>query len=456
MTRAQFSMIFLVALAVRLIHFVWLQHDGTTFLTEDAEYYWGLGEAIVAHGGDYMHSAASDTFPESERMPLYPYLLAAVMALGGGLGAALCVNAILDSITCVVIAALAARWSMRSGIAAGIIAALSPSLIIHASMILTETIFLLPLSLALLGCVAYLADPSPRPASWTGLALGVATLARAVTLPMVFVLAAVAPVIALVRKRSLKIAAMSSCAIAVFAMLVISPVSIRNTIVFGSPALNSQSGAHLTLWVLPLLLQQETGRPFSEITPEINREIDAAIAKSGQDPDEMDLMVRSRILETVGWSMLKDISLKTWILSIGKTSIVNLGAPMMVLHPSIRKLSNASFYNTPGSGLVDRATRFLSHADPRFTSALIISGVGSIVMSILSLAGLIVLFRSQPWAAVFAILYILYFSLLNGPVLSPKYRLPMEPVLIALAAVAIDSLLSRASKIRHIKNVNKK
>jgi hypothetical protein len=34
-----------------------------------------------------------------------------------------------------------------------------------------------------------------------------------------------------------------------------------------------------------------------------------------------------------------------------------------------------------------------------------------------------------------------YFLLISGPVATPKYRLPMEPVLIVLAAIPLARLL---------------
>jgi hypothetical protein len=36
-----------------------------------------------------------------------------------------------------------------------------------------------------------------------------------------------------------------------------------------------------------------------------------------------------------------------------------------------------------------------------------------------------------------------YFLLLNGPVATPKYRLPMEPVLIVLAAIPLARIAER-------------
>jgi uncharacterized membrane protein YdcZ (DUF606 family) len=62
---------------------------------------------------------------------------------------------------------------------------------------------------------------------------------------------------------------------------------------------------------------------------------------------------------------------------------------------------------------------------------------------VLEAVGFTMLARMSPWAAVFAGGVLAYFLLLNGPVATPKYRLPMEPVLIVLAALPLAWLLDR-------------
>jgi hypothetical protein len=54
--------------------------------------------------------------------------------------------------------------------------------------------------------------------------------------------------------------------------------------------------------------------------------------------------------------------------------------------------------------------------------------------------------RSKPWTAALAGAVLAYFLLLNGPVAAPKYRLPMEPVLIVLAAIPLAWLTERRSR----------
>ena len=54
--------------------------------------------------------------------------------------------------------------------------------------------------------------------------------------------------------------------------------------------------------------------------------------------------------------------------------------------------------------------------------------------------------RTLPWAAVFAGGLLAYFLLLSGPVAAPKYRLPMKPVLIVLAALPLARLVQRSCR----------
>jgi hypothetical protein len=61
------------------------------------------------------------------------------------------------------------------------------------------------------------------------------------------------------------------------------------------------------------------------------------------------------------------------------------------------------------------------------------------ISCLLQALGFARLARSRPWASVFAGLLVLYVLLISGPVYSPKYRLPIEPVLIVLTALGIES-----------------
>jgi hypothetical protein len=59
----------------------------------------------------------------------------------------------------------------------------------------------------------------------------------------------------------------------------------------------------------------------------------------------------------------------------------------------------------------------------------------------LEVAGFVILAQKMPWAAVFADGVLTHFLLLNGPIATPKSRLPFEPVLIVFYAISLVMLL---------------
>ena len=67
---------------------------------------------------------------------------------------------------------------------------------------------------------------------------------------------------------------------------------------------------------------------------------------------------------------------------------------------------------------------------------------------LLQAAGFIMLACRLPWAAACAGGLLTYFLLLSGPVATPKYRMPMEPVLIVLAAIPLAAVAERYARPR--------
>src|SRR6202040_3162899 len=96
-----------------------------------------------------------------------------------------------------------------------------------------------------------------------------------------------------------------------------------------------------------------------------------------------------------------------------------------------------SFYETPGRTLWERARTYLFEHAGLYQVLLALGIAGMLPFLVLESLGFIMLARDKPWAALVAGALIAYFLLLNGPVASPKYRLPIEPMLIVLAAIPL-------------------
>jgi hypothetical protein len=103
----------------------------------------------------------------------------------------------------------------------------------------------------------------------------------------------------------------------------------------------------------------------------------------------------------------------------------------------VRTLPKPSFYDTPGKSLWEQTRGYLFEHAGLYQILLVLGLAATLPFLLLEGIGFIMLARSLPWAAAFAGAVIAYFLLINGPVATPKYRLPIEPVLIVLAAIPL-------------------
>ena len=113
----------------------------------------------------------------------------------------------------------------------------------------------------------------------------------------------------------------------------------------------------------------------------------------------------------------------------------------------MRALPKPSFYNTSGTTLWERARAYVFDDPGRYQVLLIAGLIGMLPFLALEAIGFVMLARMLPWAALLAGGVLAYFLLLNGPVATAKYRLPMEPVLIVLAAIPLARLVERHCRI---------
>src|SRR5262245_60814756 len=261
LTRHPLLWVCLLALAVRLITLALLaRHGGDVpfFAEMDSELFWQFG-GHLAEPGKFWPMLLNET----QRMPLYPLLLAGVhRVLGDVPGAVAVIQAVVDAGTCDLIAALGALVSPLVGLIAGILAALSVTLVVISSQILMDTIFVFFFAAMLLAGAQLLLEPAPKPlqSSWARLVLagaagGIALMVRPVIAPL---LAAALPVILIAvyrQRRRLAPAMVAASLFAVAAAAPVAPVLIRNIVHFRSFGLTSQGGEHLLLFIAPLVQQ---------------------------------------------------------------------------------------------------------------------------------------------------------------------------------------------------------
>ncbi len=441
-----FVIVFCLAFMVRLLNIAALPTETSALLQGDSSLYWS-GAAVLLEHGSFSKAGEGRVLPQTERVPGYFIFLAGIQALfGTSLLVALIVQSALDSLTCLLIAGLASQLASQLAFPAGILAALSPNLVIHSGTILSDTLFLFFFTVMLVASSRFLIHAEMRWAALAGLALGLSILTRPVAQLLPFLMVPAAIILPLRYRRGARATALITIVFLAGAILPLTPLIHRNYTEFATLTLTSQTGAHLAGWVAPLVRRASDGTPREKGAYDLNAEAQAHLKSNSVQLEELNPFEHSQMLSRIG---LNDIArhrpsaiARAWV--YGAT--INLAAPSVSIDSRVRNLPHPSFDGTPGDSLYKQTFNFLSGSSISYL-AIMGSGIAlSVIFLCLQGYGFFILIRISPWAALFAALGVGYFLAINGPIGSPKYRLPFEPILIVLSALALVNMFNRAAR----------
>lgn len=199
-TKRAFLGVIGAALLLKLV-LVWASH-GVGLQIEDEQDYARIATNIT-EGNGFAHGPG---LPTSIRPPLYPGFVAAIWSLSGSrsLEAVRIAQVAVSIVSIVVVYLIACRmFDERAAVVASALFAFYPSLLVSGVLILTETLFIFLMVLAVYGLIRLMDDSAAPTTSrnpgaerhdrvgWailSGVALGLAALTRSVLWPFVFVL----------------------------------------------------------------------------------------------------------------------------------------------------------------------------------------------------------------------------------------------------------------------------
>jgi 4-amino-4-deoxy-L-arabinose transferase-like glycosyltransferase len=437
--RAPLWAVFAVALCIRLLNVALLDSPGGFFAESDTLTYWALGTAL-AHRESFWPTLSSLT----DRMPLYPLLLAGIQTVFGNAPRAVAVaQAIVDAGTCALIAALGALIAPRVGLLAGILAAFCMTLVVLSSQVLTDTVFVFFLALGLFCTARFLLGPtSLLLAIVAGLAGGLALITRS---SIALLLLGGLPLMFLGALRNTRHIGRASLAAGLFAIAAAGPavpVLWRNLDRYHTLSLTSQTGDHLAFWIVPLVSQRADGTPYQETLRRMQSLYQARLAQRAVS-EQPNPFVQSAVKTEIAREAIARLPLSAFVESWSEGMVVNLASPGLLADARVRALPKPNFYATPGASLWERAEAYFFNR-PGLYQVLLGAGIFAMLpFLVLEAIGLVMLARSFPVAAALAAGLLAYFLLLSGPVAGPKYRLPLEPVLLILAALPLATLANR-------------
>ena len=442
-----FTVIFFVALVVRLINLIFSDFSPDAMLLEDAALYW----TTATSGHTFLDKMHLAIFSQTERMPSYFLFLSAIIIIfGESFLPALVIQSVIDSVTCVLIAALGCYvYPKHCGIF-GWLAAVWPNLFIHSGLILGDSLFVFFFVWFLLSFTSFLHQPTIFAAVATGFALGLATLVRPTTQFIILLTPVFLPIILIISKMKIREAIFNTFVVFVVSVVCVVPLLIINGTKYDSFALTSQNGTHLQNWVASEVVMLRDGIAREEAVKLLQTKTHTALLKLSPSQQNNPFIRSEKQIDTALHEIVATptlIILKSWF----QGAVVNLASPALMIDKRIRQLQHLSFAGDTRGDLIERTSQLISGSSSIYVMALIASGAGAIIISLSQFVGFFVQFRVNLMLAVLSALTVAYFLIINGPVGSPKYRLPIEPILIIWFGSALLSLWKIIKKFPYLR-----
>lgn len=443
--------IFLLALSARALYLFILPPSLEDLSHADSSLYLSLADDMIESRGFNRQESERGYLPETERTPLYPAFLVLVKQSSKNYPFSVVVwQAVIDSLTCVVIALIATEFLPGLFMISGILAACNLTMIITSAHVLTDTLFLFFFSLAILASLRYLKSFQLKAIVLASIFLGTCVLTRSVALYFLPLFLATCTIALWLKNASLsRILLHTACAVAVFSCL-LGPLLYRNYNQFGHASLVSQGGSHTLYWVVPLTLHFSRGINYDDaaqtmrtkLQEHMNNNAIKAIPDNPFDSSNLLMTVAAEELREAG---LLDIS-KAWFFG----AAINLLSPSPMLIPYVQSLKENSFYQTAGSTPFDKLINFIKNENNAiFTGIILLSIVITFIYFILQIIGMLLMivnFKNHDLLKLsYLMTIIMYFLAITGPVVGIKYRLPIEPILILFLSYSVFTFINKVS-----------
>jgi len=432
--------IFFLALLVRV---------GYAFLFVEPEYLFTEDQTL--------YIKLAQQFPDSgflgltpERMPGYPLFIASIYSIFGEvMWNVILIQILLDSISCIMIATIAHLLFDKGFWIAGVLSSINLNMVILSSTFLPDTLFLFLFILFLFSFSQYLQNKNIRWFFLLTLFISLATLVRPSSYYLLPIL-----LIGLVgwrlweRDTVIKISKLVALYLLVVGTL-LGSIHQRNYQQYGSIALASNTGSHLLNWVVPATYQYSGQGSYQEGQKLAREKLAFVLQNDHLERLPSNPFASSSYQANVGKELLFEFGfmniLKAWV--VGST--INLLAPSVAYAPALRAMEHPSFYETEGSGIVDKLLQYIKNSSGLlYLSILAVGTIISIIFTILSLLGLFKIFSSVSLVTTTSlILLVCYFLAITGPIIGVKYRLPIDPILLLFIVNFLNRFrLSKFSK----------
>jgi 4-amino-4-deoxy-L-arabinose transferase-like glycosyltransferase len=391
----------------------------------------------IAHGHGYPSSPFGRSEPTAFRPPLYPVVLASVYAVGGGQTAGRLLQALLGVAVVALIYMISERlWDRRVAAVAGAIAAVFPPLVLYSATLLTEPLFVLLVLAALLVTLEFRRGERLRWAIAAGVLSGLAALTRGNGILLVV---AAGLGVWTMRPRFSRTALTPPLVVALVALVTVMPWVIRNTIVFDrfvgistqggtllagtynaeSRAMADHPGEPQQAWQLKTFQALYRQGDLDE-AQRSSRLTNEALSYMGDHP--------GYVVETMAWNTLR-------IFGVVRDHRARVTETGLIHATQTDSLENEWLRNLQAIG-IERLVSPIIPGSLYLIMLLALVGIGAQIGSLRSP-------RAPPFVWSFPLLLVLPAVLFWG---LQRYRAPLDPFLVMLAAVGIVALAEQVAR----------
>lgn len=436
------KLIFFLAFLVRFLYICLFAENPNE--SPDSPIYISIAKGIF-ETNQFVRIYDNNVLEVTDRTPLYPLFLTFLFFVFGENYFLIRIGqALIDSITCVVIGLASERIKKGSMVVAGVIAACNLNLIIHSSEILTDSLFLFFLTFHFYFFIKVLQRKSlcAPDILISFISLSLSILTRPMCVYFYFICSGLFISYFCLRNKAIK-----PLFCAIIPVLLFLPLVIKNKIKYDSFSLVSSQGYNLSDWYVPLIFQYSRGIQPEKTLKEIRAEANKTI-KLQKNSNLLNPFQENKILTEISIKKLRELTyieiFKGWSSGI----ILNLFIPNVSSLPLLIKMQRPRFFYSEGNNLYDKIWNFSKKISASlYFKIMIIGTFATLVLRICSLIGFIEILRDKSMKGnvkIYIFSFFLYFLIITGPLVSAaRYRLPIEPILIISLAQVIHSFYTK-------------
>lgn len=393
-------------------------------------------------------------YREAARTPVYPLFVALAYLLSGNRNWFIIISqCVLDALTALLVfsTAIVLLHSIHAALFAGLLYAMHPHQALYTTQILSETLFTFLIAVFMVFLLIFFIRKRMFFLVVSGILLGIAALTRPIAfyffIPILFV-------IFIVLRRKYKILLQSSLLFLLSFFLTLSPWYVRNYITFRKVFLTTIGDCNIGYYNAAFVISFKEKIDLREAQFVVEREVKKIYNIS--DVDYLyasDNPVISKQIASYGYKIIRE-NPGTYAL-LHFTGFLHTFLPVeyaflykIFSSEGIKKVSEASRvakrvlnFSLKGRFITSFRIIFTERLKkfPLWFSIIWFSfSLFELFIYFFAIRGLLFFFKNRKVIFLLYLLTLFYFFILPGPVGDPRFRVPVEPIIIVLAAVGLS------------------